>query len=72
MSLSLSKNSVPTSPVVVVEWLYRAEAAKSEKWVAEAVAATDFPQGTFDIFVHGEAEEVGAVWRHLPSTAAST
>ena len=56
---------LPRADGVAIKWLYRAEAAKSENWVAEAVAATDFPQGTFDIFVHGEAEEVRAVRRHL-------
>ena len=56
---------LPRADGVAIKWLYREEAAKSENWVAEVVAATDFPEGTFDIFVHGEAEEVRAVRRHL-------
>jgi len=56
---------LPSADGVTIQWLYREEAAPSENWVAEAVAATDFLQGTFDVFVHGEAAEVRAVRRHL-------
>lgn len=56
---------LPSRASVDVRWLYRAEGAGSERWVAEAVAATVFPAGSFDVFVHGEAAEVRAVRHHL-------
>lgn len=56
---------LPPSEGVAIHWLYREETDDSENWVADAVAATDFPDGTFDVFVHGEAGEVLAVRRHL-------
>ncbi len=56
---------LPSSAGVLTHWLYREEAADSQMWVAEAVAETAFPGGTFDVFVHGEAAEVRAVRRHL-------
>ncbi len=56
---------LPSAGSVTVEWLYREEASAGEGWVADAVAASEFPPGTFDVFVHGEAGEVGAVRRHL-------
>ncbi len=56
---------LPTNGNVTIHWLYREEASDSESWVAEAVASTDFPAGTHDTFVHGEAGEVVAVKRHL-------
>lgn len=54
-----------TEACVDVRWLYRSEGADSELWVAEAVAETAFPDGSFDVFVHGEAGEVRGVRRHL-------
>lgn len=56
---------LPSEANVEVRWLYREEGFDSEAWVADAVAATEFPDGTFDVFVHGEAAEVRAVRRHL-------
>lgn len=56
---------LPSAGRVVTHWLYRSESDDSETWVADAVASTDFPEGTFDVFVHGEAAEVRAVKRHL-------
>lgn len=56
---------LPSKASVLTQWLYREDAADSETWVAEAVARTEFPEGTFDAFVHGEAAEVRAVRRHL-------
>lgn len=56
---------LPVTDSTTIRWLYREEAADSENWVAAAVAATQFPEGTFDIFVHGEAGEVGAMRHHL-------
>ncbi len=56
---------LPSVAEVTTVWLYREDGADSEDWVAAALAATDFPDGTFDVFVHGEAGEVRAVRRHL-------
>lgn len=58
---------LPSAAHVTIHWLYREDAADSETWVADAVATTNFPDGTCDIFVHGEAGEVRAVRRHLAS-----
>ena len=56
---------LPSQADVDVYWLYRAQEADSENWVAETVAETVLPDGAFDVFVHGEAAEVRAVRRHL-------
>ena len=58
---------LPSAADVTIHWLYREEAPDSQHWVADAVAAIEFPIGTFDTFVHGEAGEVVAVRRHLES-----
>lgn len=51
---------------VDVRWIHRTTAAAdSEQWLAEVVAAATFPDGTYDVFVHGEAGEVRALRRHL-------
>lgn len=55
-----------TSPGLVdVVWLHRRDSPAPEHLLADAVAALAFPPGTVDVFVHGEADEVGAVRRHL-------
>jgi NADPH-dependent ferric siderophore reductase len=47
-------------------WLHRSgDAAKDTALLAESVAAADFPDGRVHAFVHGEAEEVRAIRRHL-------
>lgn len=56
---------LPSADGVTVNWLYRQDAGESESWIANAVAESQFPDGTFDIFVHGEAGEVRAVRHHL-------
>lgn len=56
---------LPTDASADVRWLYRESSEGSDTWVADAVAATSFPNGTFDVFVHGEAGEVRTVRRHL-------
>ncbi|MGI9616524.1 MAG: siderophore-interacting protein [Acidimicrobiales bacterium] len=56
---------LPTAGDVAIQWLYREDVADAETWVADAIAVADFPLGTFDVFVHGEAGEVRAVRRHL-------
>lgn len=58
---------LPTQGDVDVRWLYRSESNDSESWVAEALAEAEFPPGSYDVFVHGEAAEVRAVRLHLAS-----
>lgn len=61
---------LPTEANVVIHWLYRDGVGDSETWVADAVSTTAFPNGTFDVFVHGEAGEVRAVRKHLADRGA--
>jgi len=49
-----------------LRWLHRAgDAGRNAVLLAEAVATVDFPAGRVHAFVHGEAEEVRAIRRHL-------
>lgn len=48
-----------------VQWIHRVSAPGDHGQLAAAVAATEFPTGRVDVFVHGEAGEVRAVRRHL-------
>jgi NADPH-dependent ferric siderophore reductase len=49
-----------------LQWLHRSgDAEKDAALLADAVAAAGFPAGRVHAFVHGEAEEVRAVRRHL-------
>ena len=50
---------------VALTWLHRDSSPAPELLLPEAVSSAEFPQGTFDVFVHGEAGEVRAVRRHL-------
>lgn len=56
---------LPTVADVQVVWLYRQECADPELALVDALANAEFPHGTFDVFVHGEAGEVRAVRKHL-------
>ena len=65
-----SEIELPVRPGVAIHWLYRednmgADTVGDETWIADAMAGAAFPDGTFDVFVHGEAAEVRAVRRHL-------
>ena len=69
--------AMPSNGDVEVRWLHRVGATDPEALLEAAVASAEFPAGTFDVFVHGEAGEVRAVRRHLvaergvdPSTAS--
>lgn len=55
----------PSDATVIIHWLYRETSDHGEAWIAEAVAAADFPSGSYDVFVHGEAAETRALRRHL-------
>ncbi len=48
-----------------VTWVHRDGAADIGAVLPDAVAAHRFPDGTFDVFVHGEAGEVRSVRKHL-------
>lgn len=48
-----------------VKWLHRCTAENPELLLADSVAALEFPAGSPDLFVHGEADEVMSVRKHL-------
>jgi NADPH-dependent ferric siderophore reductase len=51
-----------------LHWLHRTgDAGPDAALLAEAVAALDFPDGRVHAFVHGEADEIRAIRRHLLS-----
>ncbi|MGH1489605.1 MAG: siderophore-interacting protein [Acidimicrobiales bacterium] len=56
---------LPSDADVTVNWLHRNTAADPETVLPEAVAGAAFLDGSFDVFVHGEAAEVRAVRQHL-------
>ncbi len=57
--------NLPSVAEVETHWLYREQWDDSDNELVDAIATTEFPGGTFDIFVHGEAGEVRAVRQHL-------
>ncbi len=57
--------SFPSAADVDIVWLHRRSAEAPETLLVDAVAGTTFPAGSFDVFVHGEADETQAVRRHL-------
>ncbi len=63
-----SKNheiELPSAADVTVHWLHRDSSAEPSDLLPEAVASAVFPDGSFDVFVHGEAAEVRSVRKHL-------
>ena len=56
---------LPTAAEATVHWVHRYGSADPEAVLPDAVIAADFPAGSFDVFVHGEASETRAVRRHL-------
>jgi len=48
-----------------LQWLHRSGNGTDAQLMADAVRALDFPTGRVHAFVHGEAEEIRAVRRHL-------
>lgn len=56
---------LPTEGAVDVAWLHRAGGAEDARLLLASVEALDFPAGSAHAFVHGEAEEIRAVRRHL-------
>ena len=56
---------LPSQGDVSITWLHREGVDDIEALLPDAVAAMNFPEGSFDVFVHGEAAEVRAVRQHL-------
>jgi NADPH-dependent ferric siderophore reductase len=48
-----------------LQWLHRAGGEGDVDLLADAVRALDFPEGQVHAFVHGEADEIRAIRRHL-------
>ena len=55
----------PSDADVTVHWLHRSTANDPETVLPDAVADAPFPDGSFDVFVHGEASETRSVRKHL-------
>jgi NADPH-dependent ferric siderophore reductase len=56
---------LPTAADVDVAWLHRAGSPEDAGLLAAAVRDLSFPAGRVHAFVHGEAEEIRAIRRHL-------
>jgi NADPH-dependent ferric siderophore reductase len=55
-----------TPGVLDLMWLHRTgDGGSDARLLADAVAALDFPEGRVQAFVHGEADEIRAIRRHL-------
>ena len=50
---------------VSATWLHRKASNTPENLLLDAVASAQLPEGSFDVFVHGEAGEVRSVRKHL-------
>ncbi len=57
--------ALPTDADLDLAWLHRAGADDPPRLLPDAVAALDFPPGRAHAFVHGEADEIRALRRHL-------
>jgi NADPH-dependent ferric siderophore reductase len=57
--------ALPTEARLDLRWLHRAGVADDGELLLEALRATTFPAGEVHAFVHGEAEEIRGVRRHL-------
>lgn len=58
---------LPTQAKAEITWLHRDDVSDAgvESLLVNAVTETEFPSGSFDVFLHGEAGEVRAVRKHL-------
>ncbi len=56
---------LPSAADVTVHWVHRETADDPETVLVDGVANANFPDGDFDVFVHGEASEVRAIRRLL-------
>ena len=46
-------------------WLHRSKVSEPENALLDAIKNFDFPEGEYDVFVHGEAGEVRSIRKHL-------
>lgn len=46
-------------------WLHRSKVSEPENALLNAIKSFDFPEGEYDVFVHGEAGEVRSIRKHL-------
>lgn len=60
--------ALPTPGDLDLQWLHRkGDAVTDASLLPDAVAALDFPEGRVHAFVHGEADEIRVIRRHLLS-----
>ena len=45
-------------------WLHRSRVQEPERVLLEAIREFEFPDGSYDVFVHGEAAEVREIRKH--------
>ena len=57
--------SLTTPGLLTLTQVHRAGSPEPERLLVEALAATELPAGRLSAFVHGEAESIRAVRRHL-------
>lgn len=57
--------ALPSDADVTVHWVHRETSNEPNVVLLKAVENAVFPDGDFDVFVHGEADEVRAIRRHL-------
>jgi NADPH-dependent ferric siderophore reductase len=57
--------ALPTPPRLDLRWLHRSGTPDGGGLLLESLRATTFPAGDAHAFVHGEAEEIRGVRRHL-------
>lgn len=56
---------LPTAADARIVWVHRADRPDDDERLLHAVEALDFPDGTWDAFLHGEATSVRAIRKHL-------
>src|SRR5699024_1955709 len=59
--------ALPTPDRLDLVWLHRSVATKDPSMLTTAVRSLDFPAGRPHAFVHGEADEIRSLRRHLLS-----
>lgn len=57
--------ALPSPGDLDLVWLHRSGGPEDADLLADALAAIDFPAGRVHAFVHGEAEEIRSIRRHL-------
>ena len=57
--------ALPSPGDIDLAWLHRTGGPEDAELLADALVTLDFPSGRVHAFVHGEAEEIRAIRRHL-------